>query len=264
TVRVQFPGGEFAEVPTVVSYRLLGQEDYQGTAVDQIEFGYTLRWPLSDAQLEEHAAADLIETEVLPGRDDRLRGNHQGIILIPRGGGVPLLHRTQIREELTASGAEREERSGFVLTWYRSSRPTEDLLDRMSQLNAEDVAVDRDEHRRVRLSIRNLRFVADQAELLPGEVDRLDAIAEVLASVPEGVFLITGHTADVGSEESQRVLSEERARRIADGLIARGIAPGALRYEGRGGTEPVGDNTTDAGRAANRRVEIRVLSDGSQ
>ncbi len=261
-VRIQFPDGAVAEVPTVVAYRVLGTEEYHGTAVDRIEFGYGLRWPLNEVELEEHPAAGLIAERYLPRWDDRLRARHQGEILLPRAGGVPMLHRTQITQELTVAGGETQERSGFVLTWYESSRPTEDVFSRIAQLDTPDVDVDRDEHQRVRLSIRNLRFVADQAELLPGEVDRLDAIAEVLASVSDGVFLITGHTADVGSAESQQVLSEARARRIADGLIARDIPPGALRYEGRGGTEPVGDNTTDAGRAANRRVEIRILSEG--
>lgn len=213
-------------------------------------------------QLEEHPAAGLIRDSLLPRWGDRVRANHQGALLLPRGGGVPVLHRTQIRQELSAAGGQPQERSGFILTWYQSSRPTDDLFSRIAQIETQDVAVDRDEHQRVRLSIRNLRFVADQAELLPGEADRLDTIAEVLSSVPNGVFLITGHTADVGSAESQQVLSVERARRIAEGLIARGIPPGALRYEGRGGTEPVGDNSTDAGRAANRRVEIRILSEG--
>ncbi|MFW5694783.1 MAG: OmpA family protein [Alkalispirochaeta sp.] len=263
-VRVQFPDGAVAEVPTVVTYRFLGSEAYQGDAVDRIDYGYAVRWPLNEVELEEHAAADLIEEMLLPRSEDHIRGNHQGTILLPRAGGVPLLHRTEIQQELTVAGEPPQERSGFVLTWYQSTRPEAGLLDRIAEIDTEDVDVDRDEHQRVRLSIRNLRFVADQAELLPGEVDRLDAVAEVLSSVSDGVFLITGHTADVGSAESQQVLSEERARRIADGLIARGIPPGALRYEGRGGTEPVGDNGTDAGRAANRRVEIRILSEGRQ
>ncbi|MFO8044200.1 MAG: hypothetical protein R6U25_13440, partial [Alkalispirochaeta sp.] len=218
-VRIQFPDGAVAEVPTVVAYRFVGTEEYQGRSVDRIEFGYGLRWPLNEVELEEHPAADLIAEHYLPRWNDRLRARHQGEILLPREGGVPVLHRTQITQELTVAGGETQERSGFVLTWYESTQPTDDVFSRIAQLDTPDVDVDRDEHQRVRLSIRNLRFVADQAELLPGEVDRLDTIAEVLASVPEGVFLITGHTADVGSAESQQVLSEERARRIADGLI---------------------------------------------
>jgi outer membrane protein OmpA-like peptidoglycan-associated protein len=263
-VRLQFPDGVVAEVPTTVAYELVGSEEYQGTSVQRIEFGYSLRWPLNEVQLEEHPAAEMIEESLLPRWGDRLRANHQGTLLMPANGGVPLLHRTQIRQELTSAEGQPQERSGFVLTWYQSPRPSDDLMNRMADLDSDDVDVDRDEHQRIRLSIRNLRFIADQAELLPGEDDRLDALADVLASVPDGVFLITGHTADVGSVESQQVLSEERARRITDGLIARGVAPRALRYEGRGGTEPVGDNSTEAGRAANRRVEIRVLSEGSR
>ena len=95
--------------------------------------------------------------------------------------------------------------------------------------------------------------------MLPGEEARLDAVAEVLRSVPNGMFLIEGHTAAVGRPEGEKQLSVERAKAIVDALVIRGFRAEQFMYYGYGGTRPIADNNTDAGRAANRRVEITIL-----
>ena len=111
----------------------------------------------------------------------------------------------------------------------------------------------------VRLSVRDLKFVADSAQLLPQERSRLDAVAEVLKSVLGGTFLIEGHTAAVGRPAGEQQLSEERAQSVIAELVKRGLKAEQFMFKGYGGTQPVGDNNTDAGRAANRRVEITIL-----
>lgn len=111
----------------------------------------------------------------------------------------------------------------------------------------------------VRLSVRDLKFVADSSQLLPQEKERLDAVAEVLKSVPGGTFLIEGHTAAVGRAAGEQQLSEERAQSIIKEMVKRGLKEEQFMFKGYGGTRPVGDNNTDAGRAANRRVEITIL-----
>ncbi|MBR2463566.1 MAG: OmpA family protein [Spirochaetaceae bacterium] len=111
----------------------------------------------------------------------------------------------------------------------------------------------------VRLSVRDLKFVADSAQLLPQERGRLDAVAEVLKSVPGGTFLIEGHTAAVGRPAGEQQLSEERAQSVIAELVKRGLKAEQFMFKGYGGTQPIGDNNTDAGRAANRRVEITIL-----
>lgn len=116
-----------------------------------------------------------------------------------------------------------------------------------------------DDPRGISISLENLRFEADKAVLLPGDEGRLDRIAAVLKNYPGRNILVIGHTAQVGSVESQRTLSLERARVIVEALKKRGIEPRRLLFEGRGGSEPVADNTTDAGRAANRRVQVIIL-----
>lgn len=111
----------------------------------------------------------------------------------------------------------------------------------------------------VRLSLRDIRFIADSAEILPEEAWRLDAIAETLGTIPGGRFLVEGHTADVGNPSGEKKLSVERAERVIHELEKRGIGADQFIFAGYGGTRPVADNRTAEGRAQNRRVEITIL-----
>ncbi|HNY15983.1 MAG TPA: OmpA family protein [Treponemataceae bacterium] len=111
----------------------------------------------------------------------------------------------------------------------------------------------------IKLSVRDVRFVADSDAILPEETWRIDAIAEALKLIPGGKFLVEGHTASVGKPEGERLLSIARAKKITDELVKRGLLPEQFMYSGYGGTRPVADNATSAGRAQNRRVEITIL-----
>lgn len=111
----------------------------------------------------------------------------------------------------------------------------------------------------LRLSVRDIRFVPDSNEVLPSEHGRLDEIADVLKLAPDAQFLVEGHTAAVGKPEGEQKLSVERARTIAEELAKRGVNAAAFICRGWGGTRPIADNATDAGRAQNRRVEITIL-----
>ena len=111
----------------------------------------------------------------------------------------------------------------------------------------------------IRLTMENLQFLPDSAQLIPGQLGKLDEIAEVLKSVPGGMFLIEGHTASTGYEEGEMKLSIERAESIAREFSARGINRSNIICRGSGGTKPVADNKTPSGKAKNRRVEITIL-----
>ena len=111
----------------------------------------------------------------------------------------------------------------------------------------------------IRLTMQNLNFKPDSAELLPGENERLDQIAQVLKEVPEQMFLVEGHTASVGYEKGEMKLSVERANSVANALIQRGIPREKFICKGSGGTKPIADNSTQEGKAKNRRVEITIL-----
>lgn len=111
----------------------------------------------------------------------------------------------------------------------------------------------------IRLTMQNLNFKPDSAELLPGENERLDQIAQVLKEVPDQMFLVEGHTASVGYENGEMKLSVERANSVANALIQRGIQREKFICKGSGGTKPIADNSTQEGKAKNRRVEITIL-----
>src|SRR6056297_2932305 len=112
----------------------------------------------------------------------------------------------------------------------------------------------------ITLNLPRIHFYPDQARILPREKQRLDKLAALLNKVPEATIMVKGHTADVGSKESQYKLSVERAQTIIDQMVDRGMAPSRFVYQGIGGDEPVAPNDTEEGRAQNRRVEVIILN----
>ncbi len=113
----------------------------------------------------------------------------------------------------------------------------------------------------VKLEISDIRFVADQAVVLPEERPRLEAVARALKKIQGRTFRVIGHTARAGTEAGQKALSVERARAVVDFFVASGLEAGRFVYEGRGASEPVASNDTPEGMALNRRVEIIILED---
>ena len=81
-------------------------------------------------------------------------------------------------------------------------------------------------------------------------------IRRVLKFNPAAKFEIAGHTDNVGAEAANIKLSEERAKNVADGLSQNGIDRALLTTRGAGPKEPVADQTTDEGKAQNRRVDV--------
>lgn len=118
----------------------------------------------------------------------------------------------------------------------------------------------------LKLTIYDVRFVADTANILPDERNRLDVIAAALAMAGERArFLVEGHTASVGKPAGELELSLLRARTIAAEIVKRGIPADRITVDGHGGTKPLADNDSEEGRALNRRVEITIdLDDGTE
>jgi len=78
---------------------------------------------------------------------------------------------------------------------------------------------------------------------------------------PGLVIEIGGHTDDQGSESHNLILSEQRAGAVVSYLIANGISSGRLKSKGYGFSVPLTDNSTEEGRAMNRRTEFRIIED---
>lgn len=88
----------------------------------------------------------------------------------------------------------------------------------------------------------------------------LDDAVEKLESFTEVRLEIRGHTDSAGREEDNLRISLERAQAVKDYLVEHGIEPERLEVRGVGSTQPIARNDTDRGRAANRRVELRIVS----
>jgi outer membrane protein OmpA-like peptidoglycan-associated protein len=104
-----------------------------------------------------------------------------------------------------------------------------------------------------------VHFESGKADVLPRSHLLLDNVVRVLASHPTiSVVEVRGHTDDRGSEQLNMGLSQKRAESVVAYLVGKGVAGDRLRAVGRGEGEPVYDNDTRAGRAANRRVEFVI------
>lgn len=102
-------------------------------------------------------------------------------------------------------------------------------------------------------------FAFNSSELTPGAIERLDQLLETIRATPKVVEVrIEGHTDNVGSDAINLPLSKARANRVKDYLVLNGLELTNIRVEGYGSSRPVADNNTEAGRAANRRVEVVV------
>ncbi len=105
-----------------------------------------------------------------------------------------------------------------------------------------------------------LLFPFNSTDLLPAGRDNLRNLAESLAENPETEVLIVGHTDAVGSDSYNQTLSENRAASAANILSSYGVPRDRIRTAGRGETEPIAENESEAGQAQNRRVEVAIFA----
>ncbi|MDR0527144.1 MAG: OmpA family protein [Spirochaetaceae bacterium] len=135
-----------------------------------------------------------------------------------------------------------------------------DVTEAIKALKLEDVRVEAVEEG-ISISMDNIQFAPDSAELLASEKQKLNKIAEILRRYNERDILVSGHTAQAGANEAARIkLSEERAVSVADYFIKEKVrAPARIITRGYGSSRPAASNLTEEGRKKNRRVEITIL-----
>ena len=103
----------------------------------------------------------------------------------------------------------------------------------------------------------DILFAYDSFELTPEAIEIIDKIADVIIDIPTKVEVI-GHTDDHGTDEYNLNLSRLRAMAVGNRLRDNGITD--ITETGKGKSEPVASNKTDAGRQKNRRVEIKMFT----
>ena len=149
---------------------------------------------------------------------------------------------------ITVPGAETEQI--FSLKDFSASTSSA-LKDVNAQATKEGI--------RVQLDAQFL-FDTNKYELKPTAEKTLKNLAQIISTYPGCLVKIEGHTDDVGSDTDNQKLSENRARSVKDALMKMGTPPN-IRFEviGYGESRPIADNTTEKGRAKNRRVEALII-----
>lgn len=214
----------------------------------------------NDPDVREHAAVDL----------DRARSSLQRLEAAWEEGeeGDEIEHLSYLTQQRAAvaeaAAAEQvaqeeieqlgEERDRVVLE--AREREVESLEQQLQELQAEQT------ERGLVVTLSDILFEVDRAELHPGGVQQLSRLADVLRENPDRSVLIEGHTDSTGSEAYNLSLSEQRAHAVEDFLITQGIDPRRILSRGYGEQYPIAPNDTAAGRQQNRRVEIVIPEAG--
>jgi len=105
----------------------------------------------------------------------------------------------------------------------------------------------------------NVTFAFDSAALNPQFNSVLDKVAQTLTEYDQTVIQIAGHTDSTGTHAYNMKLSEQRASSVKSYLAGRGVPAKRMQTVGAGPDHPIADNSTEAGRAENRRVEITIV-----
>ena len=104
-----------------------------------------------------------------------------------------------------------------------------------------------------------ITFPINSAEIQPQFRGTLDQVAQTMNAYPSTLIDVYGHTDPSGGDQINIPLSQRRAESVANYLVARGVNRTRIATQGFGSSQPIADNSTEAGRSQNRRVEIRIV-----
>ena len=108
------------------------------------------------------------------------------------------------------------------------------------------------------MNMSDVLFASGKYTLKPEAREKLAKASGILLAHPGLTIQVEGHTDNVGSDEFNQTLSEERAQAVRDYLVEEGVQASAVSAKGLGKTEPIASNNSSIGRARNRRVELVV------
>lgn len=247
--------GIYTKMPILVQYTYVGDRFFHEEDCYELSAQWATRYgnAAGSAYFDPEGDKDLVKAV----------GSHIAKIYVSKETGNALLVSDNVNESFIYKDGKEVTLKGTIsmFTEYPPSVNAEKLEPIITAIKTQDSGINFEKtDLGTRLSIHDLQFQPNTAELLPGEAERLDRIASLLKQVPDKTrFLIEGHTARVGEEKGEYELSLERAHSIAKALIKRGISSEKIICKGYGGRIPVADNETSEGRALNRRVEITIL-----
>lgn len=103
-------------------------------------------------------------------------------------------------------------------------------------------------------------FDFDKSDLKSNAKENIVKLVTSMNNNPETDILVVGHTDNVGKASYNQGLSERRAQSVRSYALSQGLDGSRVKTQGKGASEPIASNDTDAGRAENRRVEIVIVA----
>ena len=127
-----------------------------------------------------------------------------------------------------------------------------------SIVNSKQILLD-GSSRNTRLILQNILFASNESILLPISNFELDIIVEYLNKNPHAKIEVDGHTDNIGSVNKNKILSEKRAKAVANYFITKNINKDRIIHKGFGSLRALATNETTEGRKINRRVEFTIV-----
>lgn len=124
-------------------------------------------------------------------------------------------------------------------------------------VSTQDITIIEEEFERIEFP--DIKFVFDKTEIIHGTEKGIEHVVAFLKKYPALRLRIVGHTDDVGSSDYNQSLSYNRAQKVKELLVNRGINRRRILTKGMGDKQPIFDNKTERSRDQNRRVEFRIL-----
>jgi Outer membrane protein and related peptidoglycan-associated (lipo)proteins len=109
------------------------------------------------------------------------------------------------------------------------------------------------------LELKNILYETNSFQLNPSSYVELDKLVQLLQDNPSVKVQINGHTDNVGKPADNLLLSTNRAKSVVAYLVSKGVVATRLTAKGFGSSKPIADNSTEAGRAKNRRTELQIV-----
>ena len=239
------------KIPFTANYVFLGDRQWKGKTYPAFSVSYRIL-----------SQPDAVSGKLWPRR---ITGASDQTVYWDSALGLPAAYEERFRMVVELSNGRTMEYTGRAEAEMIESprmekqKITEEIIEDIQRLQIPDLTVKAVDEG-IMLSMDDIQFQADTAVMLPGEREKLDKIAAILLRYRDRDILVGGHSARAGTAAEQMKLSQDRAKVVADYLIAKNVrAADRVVVRGYGAEKPQAANTTEAGRRKNRRVEITIL-----
>lgn len=254
-LRRQFDIPEPWIVPFSARYTYTGTVEEEGRTLHVIDVRYNIYYDSPTVKNRATLTSDLPATTMGYSHQTLYWDNQKGA-LSHYNEDFRIVIETVFGNTFEFQGTAQAQVTDFVT-------PSVDKLTEVQQtiddLGIDNVSLRKDEAG-LTISMENIQFKPDSAILMDSEKDKLRKLADILNQFPDNDLMVSGHTALAGTAGARLQLSQERARAVAEFLVQLGVRHAHQIFtQGFGAEKPIAPNTTEAGKARNRRVEITIM-----